>query len=182
MTRRCGGALLMFCWSYAPAASAWNDTGHMIAALIAYDRMPSYGARTDGAVAARASALSGRFRAASAESVAQRGRGRAGSLVLRVCVDVARCRAPFRQRARRVGARCTGRALQPRHAGTTSTCRRMLQPSDRRRIDAPTPSMSVGRSRRSAHERRAGARRADAELVQRIRRASARSRCRGSRT
>jgi hypothetical protein len=25
----------------APAASGWNDTGHMVAALIAYDRMPS---------------------------------------------------------------------------------------------------------------------------------------------
>ncbi len=40
MTRRTRWSLLMLL-VVAPAASAWNDAGHMIAALIAYDRMPS---------------------------------------------------------------------------------------------------------------------------------------------
>ena len=40
MQRRMRWTLLVLVF-VAPAASGWNDTGHMVAALIAYDRMPS---------------------------------------------------------------------------------------------------------------------------------------------
>ena len=125
----------------APAASGWNDTGHMVAALIAYDRMPSSVSAAMGGCCTR-TPLSKGLRAAASKVVTQRRRSRAGSLVLCLRFDLAGHRASVRQRARRIGTRRAGRTLQPRQLALhqSADLSAALGPQ---RIAAQAPQMNV---------------------------------------
>ena len=164
MQRRMRWRLLVLVF-VAPAASGWNDTGHMVAALIAYDRMPSSVSAAMGRCCTRTRA----FRRTSCRGCRKSLRNVAAAEQDRwyfaYRLDLAGRCASVRQRARRIGTRRAGRALQPRQLAlhqSTDLSAALGPPADRCSGATDEP---FGRTGRCAPERRAGDRVADAELV-----------------
>jgi hypothetical protein len=131
-------ALLMI----TPAASAWNNTGHMIAALIAYDRMPPTVRRSLALLVHSHPRFSDDFAPRLPKGLRQADAAQQDRWYLAfasVWPDVARRFDNVR------GARARD-ALIARYNHSTwhyINLPTYLQSSDRRRFDAPAPSMTA---------------------------------------
>ena len=126
----------------APSASAWNDTGHMIAALIAYDRMPS----SVREPMARLVRMHPRFQEDFVPRLPKALRNAAAAEQDRWYFAFASTWPDAARRFDNVRGASARGALVARynHAGWHYiNLPTYAQPSDRRRIDAPTPSMSA---------------------------------------
>ncbi len=145
----CSWGLLMLL-AVAPAASAWNDTGHMIAALIAYDRMPV----TVRGPMARLVRSHPRFQEDFVPRLPKALRGAAAAEQDRWYFAFASTWPDAARRFDNVRGASARDALIARYNHGSwhyINLPTYLQPADHRRIGAPVPSMVVPNESDDAH-------------------------------